>query len=124
MKPFWKLFWKPVLRLPSRCCDTSSGVTVVGSHAAWDCVMGGWDNSTSEQLALPIVLDQVYLISESSRSGNTLIIPIFGPRDLASVHAYVLLHSVIGLTLPALDGNSLSLLSNCPLWQHLLYMIP
>ncbi|KUM56097.1 hypothetical protein ACN42_g11132 [Penicillium freii] len=37
------------------------------------------------------------LISESSRSGNTLIIPIFGPRDLASVLAYVLLHSVIGL---------------------------
>ncbi|KAJ5425104.1 hypothetical protein N7465_000174 [Penicillium sp. CMV-2018d] len=64
------------------------------------------------------------LISESSRSGNTLIIPIFGPRDLASVLAYILLHSVIGLTLPAINGNSLSFLSNCPLWQHFLYMIP
>ncbi|KAJ5846353.1 hypothetical protein N7534_010022, partial [Penicillium rubens] len=48
------------------------------------------------------------LISESFRPGNTLIIPIFGPRDLAPVLAHASLHSVIGLTLPPIDANSFS----------------
>ena len=47
------------------------------------------------------------LISESFRPGNTLIIPIFGTRDLAPVLAHALLHSVIGLTLPPIDANPL-----------------
>jgi len=37
----------------------------------------------------------------------TLINPIFGPRDLASVLAHALSHSVIGLTLPPIDANHL-----------------
>ena len=37
-----------------------------------------------------------------------MIIPIFGPRDLAPVLAHALLHSVIGLTLPPIDANSFS----------------
>jgi hypothetical protein len=48
------------------------------------------------------------LISESFRLGNTLIIPIFGPRDLASVLAHASLHSVIGLTLPPIDATTFS----------------
>ena len=46
------------------------------------------------------------LISESSRPGNTLIIPIFAARDLAPVLAHASSHSVIGLTLPPIDANS------------------
>ncbi|KAJ5146353.1 uncharacterized protein N7515_000917 [Penicillium bovifimosum] len=45
------------------------------------------------------------LISESFRLGNTLIIPIFGPRDLASALAHASLHCVIGLTLPPIDAT-------------------
>lgn len=47
------------------------------------------------------------LISESFLRKTTLIIPIFGSRDLASVLAHASLHSVIGLTLPPIDANSL-----------------
>jgi len=35
----------------------------------------------------------------------TLINPIFGLRDLASVLAHALSHSVIGLTLPPIDAT-------------------
>ena len=52
------------------------------------------------------------LISESFRPGNTLIIPIFRPRDLAPVLAHASSHSVIGLTLPPIDANSFFI--NCP----------
>ncbi|KOS38637.1 hypothetical protein ACN38_g10535 [Penicillium nordicum] len=55
------------------------------------------------------------LISESFRPGNTLIIPIFGTRDLAPVLAHALLHSVIGLTLHPIDANSFFInCSACP----------
>ncbi|CDM27633.1 unnamed protein product [Penicillium roqueforti FM164] len=37
-----------------------------------------------------------------------MIIPIFGPRDLASVLAHASLHCVTGLTLPPVDANSFS----------------
>ena len=60
------------------------------------------------------------LISESFRPGNTLIIPIFRTRDLAAVLAHVLLHSVIGLTLPPIDANSFFInCSACPgVWRR------
>jgi hypothetical protein len=65
------------------------------------------------------------LISESFRPGNTLIIPIFGPRDLAPVLAHASLLSVIGLTLPPIDANPFFInCSACPgAWRRCVYKI-
>jgi hypothetical protein len=46
------------------------------------------------------------LISESVLNEHTLIILIFGSRNLTSVLAHVLLHSVTGLTLSPVDANT------------------